>query len=361
MNFKRHRIFASGVHKVDRNPVWPRERVLGLLEATKEHSPAKIPYTFRHPKNNLPVLGWTDKESIEVFEENGRTYLSAVPGDFARELLPGLKAAGVSGVSIGLGRRGEIVHIGVTDNPAVDGLGDAFEASSVPVACTEEVEFEAADLDNPGEAFEVSWKYALQWWMRDMASVVRNLRERTIASDGIDAADQFIPAYLVDSLSLVLPADEPPVQENLVNQTYEQTMGMTDGDQQELERLQAENEQFRLREKEREAAGLEARIEGFCAQHPTVITPKMKPLLASLLRSLDAAAPVQFEVDGAAVERAPYDLMCSLIESMPAQVSFEQNVANGETAPSEDAVALGVDPVVNVLQEQFEAARSANQ
>jgi hypothetical protein len=241
--YKRHKIFASGVHRKD-NPaeaVWPAERVQALFERSKELSPALIPYTYRHPENGLPVLGWAEKESLEIAEEGGRTYLSAVPKELAVEFMQGLKDVGYDQVSIGIGQKGEIVHIGVTDKArtAVSGLGPVFERSeTVPAVYAEEVTFEAAELGGGlDSSFEVNWKWQLQSWMSDVASLFQRMRDQKIEAEGLEAADKFLPAYVLDFLKRDLSSDdsEPAVSES---QTFESD-DMTEEQKREFERLQA--------------------------------------------------------------------------------------------------------------------------
>lgn len=363
MSFKRHYIFASGVHRKS-NPeqaVWPPERVHGVYESSLEHSPVLIPYTFRHPENNLPVLGYAERDSLEVFEDGGRTYLSVVPKEMATEFLKGLKKVGISEVSIGLGLKGEIVHIGFTDNPAVTGLGSAFEASAtVAPVYKEEVEFQADDLGLK-EAFEVDWKWRLQIWMDDVASVIQRIRDREIDQSGIDAADKFIPPYMIEMLKVPLPPDvELENGEAVPTPTYEEDSPMTVADKKEMDRLIAENAilltQVADETKRRQAVV----IEQFCADHVTVVTPRVKPQVVAILTALqEIKQPLTFEEDGKSVEQSAYDVFCTMISGAKPAVSFE-TVATSDKAKVVEESSPGVDPVQLVLMEQFEAAKAGS-
>ncbi len=356
MDFKRHKIFASGVHKNENSPVWPKEKVLGVFESTKANSPLKIPYTYRHPQNNLPVLGYADRNSVEVFEEDGRTYLTAQPLDFAREWIASLKKAGCDKVSIGLGKLGEIVHIGFTDNPAVVGLGAAFEASSnVPAVYTEEVEFEASDLWNPVEGFDVSWKWQLQSWMQDVAGVFQKMRDKEIEANGIDAAEKFLPSYVIDFLKLELPADSQlnAVADNNTTNQFETDMDLKE--KEELERLRAENAALLQRQSETEASKVQTEILGFCAEHPEIITPKIKDQIVAILTDLHGAQPRQFEVEGATIEKSSFDVLKELLAGAKPQIVFEDVATKDKALDQEPSKG---DPVLDVLTEQFEAAKA---
>ena len=356
MDFKRHKIFASGVHKNETAPVWPKEKVLGVFVSTKANSPLKIPYTYRHPKNNLPVLGYTDRNSVEVFEEDGRTYLTAQPLDFAKEWISGLKKSGCDKVSIGLGKLGEIVHIGFTDNPAVSGLGLAFEASdNVPAVYTEEVEFEASDLGNPVEGFDVGWKWQLQSWMKDVADLFQKMRDKEIEANGVDAAEKFLPSYVMDFLKLDLSADslDEAVQDNNTNQ-FETDMDLKE--KEELERLRAEHAELLKQHSDAEALLVQTEILGFCAEHPAVITPKIKDQIVAILTDLHDAQPRQFEVDGAKVEKSSFEILKDLLAGAKPQLVFEE-VATKDGA--REGESQGGDPVQEILREQFEAAKAS--
>lgn len=360
MSFKRHKIFASGYHEKAKNKVWPPEKVLGVLTATKLYSPDRIPYTYRHPKNNLPVLGYASRESIASFEADSRTFLTIEPVDFAREMLPGLKQAGLDKVSIGLGARGEIVHIGITDIPSVDGLGAAFEASdNIPAVYAEEVEFEATELGNPGEAFEVSWKWQLRGWMQDVASLFQKMRDREIEANGLDAAEKYLPAYVLDYLKMDLAPDEPvddagPITtDQLLNKTFEKT-DMDAKKLAELERLRTENATLLLQQSNAETARVNAEIIGFCAEHPDVVTPKIRDQVVAILTDLHGAQPRQFEAGGKTVEKTSFDLIKELIAGAKPQIVFDDVATKDKAADSEEVAG---DPVLEVLTAQFEAAK----
>lgn len=355
MSFKRHKIFASGVHRKN-NPeeaVWPAERVHKLFERTQKFSPALIPYTYRHPENGLPVLGWAEKSSVQLAEESGKTYLSAVPKELAVEFMQGLKDVGYDQVSIGLGKMGEIVHIGITDKErtAVAGLGPVFERSeTVPAVYAEEVTFEAADLGGGlDSSFEVSWKWQLQSWMSDVASLFQRMRDQKIETDGLEAADKFLPSYVVDFLKRDLPADDRQAEpEALLN--YESDGDMTAEQKAEFDRLKAfEQEQLQ------KAAGVLVQsrkdaVTRFCADHVEIVTDKIKPQVEALLAALQLVEePATFEAAGETVSKSAFELGCELIAGMPKAVSFERDVAGTGSGP-------GAEEDKRPLSQQADAA-----
>lgn len=363
MAFKRHKIFKSGIHKPKKGKkVWSKEDVEILLENTKKHSPERIPYTFRHPSNNLPVFGYAMRDELELHEEGGEAVITAKPAEFARPWVDALKQLGTDKISIGIGKLGEIVHNGFTDKPAVDGLGAAFEVEKdslrqVPVAAVEEVEFEAADLDNPAEAlFEVSWKWRLSSWMQDAAEIFKRLREKEIEANGVDAADKLIPDYMIDFLKEPLPDDEPDGEKlEPVNSFEDNAMGMTEEEKQLLQQLKTQNNTLMQKESEAEQARIDAEIEGFCSKHATVVVPKIKPQVKAILKDLYGSEPQQFEADGKTEEKSSYDLMKEIIEGGKVQFLFEE-VASKDKAGETGETDPNADPVRDELQAQYERA-----
>lgn len=349
---KRHKIFKSGRHRPAKGKkVWPVDDVKDLLTKTKEHSPALIPYTFRHPKNSLPVFGFARRDEVEGHEIDGEYVLTAQPTQFAQPWAKALKQLGTDMVSVGIGKKGEIVHIGFTDAPGVDGLGAAFEAEKdslqqVPVAAVEEVEFEAGDLDNPAAAiFEVSWKWRLGSWMQDVAGILKRLREKEIEANGIEAADKLIPDYMLDFLKEPLPDNEPDGEKlEPVNSFEDNAMGMTSEEKQEFERLQKENNALKTQNQEllnkesaAEQARVDAEIDGFCAKHANIVVPKIKPQVVAILKDLHGAEPQQFEAgDGKKTTKSSYDLMKEIIEGGKVQFLFEE-VATGDRSGDEES------------------------
>ena len=360
MNYKRHKIFASGVHKKadQAQAVWPADRVLGVYESSKANSPAMIPYTYRHPQNSLPVFGYAERDSLEVFEDGGRTYLSVVPKEMATEFLDGLKKAGLNQVSVGLGKKGEIVHIGFTDNPAVTGLGAAFEASeAVPPVYLEEVEFEASDLGDISDAFDVSWKWRLQSWMDDVASIFQRLRDREIELNGLDSADKFLPSYVMDYLKLPLPADVPSDGAgSSVFETNHDTP-MTAEEKAKMDRLEAENARLMADAETRIDVENKARVTQFCDDLPAIITPAIRPKVESFLLSLIGSAPVSFEDEkGLAQQADAFEFACELLRTGVKPSVVFGTVAGKETAPDGGTFEAGKDPVRDALKDQYEAA-----
>jgi len=319
-------IFKTGVHKQEVDPVWTVEKVRRVFEQTKKLSPLKIPYTHRHPVNSLPVYGFTDRESLRFFERDGSAYIDAQPTQFADDFIPALKRTGFDKVSIGLGKEDQIIHIGLTDKPAVDGLGLAFESSGGAVR---EVEFTATDL-GVVKAFEVK-KWDLQYWIDDVADLFRRFREKLIADGGVEEADKYLPFHIVEGLKNELPNDEVNGEnKNFESPDNENIETMTEAEKKEQERLKQENEELRRKNQEYLEAQkkaheeyVKAEVRGFCEKHANVVTPKVRDEVEAILLDLYGAKARTFERDGKSEEKSSYDAFKELIASAKPAIIFE--------------------------------------
>lgn len=373
--YKRHDIFRSGIHKNEGEQVWPPERVRGVLDATRRLSPEFIPYTLLHPKDNLPIFGFARRDSIELRDDGGSAVLSAVPERFARESIPALVRGGLDKVSVGLGKNDEIVHLGLVPDPAVDGLGTVFSAAPVKTAYTCEVEFDAAALGNPVEtAFGVSWKWRLQYWMDDVARAFGKLRDREIERSGVEEADKFLPSHLIESLKEPLPDDPPEEPQETVpamkfsaaetdnNTNDDATMGMTEEQKNELQRLKDENERLKTehgevlsRAQELEQEKRKAEVTTFISSVGDRVPPSMREAVTGILLDLQGLNPRVFAAaDGKREERTSYDVFKDLLTKAPVQVVFSEVATSAATGnPSGQEKKTANDE----LREQYERVR----
>ncbi len=377
--FKRHNVFKSGIHKNTGEQVWPPDRVRGILDATRRFSPALIPYTLLHPENALPIYGFCKKESVELAEVGGDVVLSTVMERFAEEAIPSLIKAGLNQISVGLGKLDEIVHFGFVPKPAVTGLGTVFSEASValapPVGISSvlEVSFSAEELGGSViNAFGVSWEWALRDKLDMISQVFRSLRDREIEKSGVDAADKFIPAYLIDSLARPLPQDaqDTTVKEGDMvpsvgfmagndNQKIED-MALTELEKTELEQLRGENKLLKSEKEEalNKASELErgkrkAEVTSFVDSISDKVPPSVRDLIEGVLIDLQGVQPRVFSAaDGTTAERSSYDVLKELLTAGPVQVIFRE-VATGESA-GESAQAPTLQ---DALQVQYDAVK----
>lgn len=370
--YKRHDIFKSGIHKNDGEQVWPPERVRGVLDATRRLSPELIPYTLLHPKDNLPIFGFARKDSIEGRQDAADYVLSAIPEKFAKESIPALIRGGLNKVSIGLGKNDEIVHIGLVPDPAVDGLGTVFSAAPVPTAFANEVEFDAEALGNPVQtAFGVSWKWSLQSWMDDVTTVIGRWRDREIERSGVEEADKFIPAYMMDFLKRPLPDDlpeEPAEAEPATafsaavtdNNPNDDAMGMTDEEKKEFQRLKDENTKLKAdhgealtRAEELEQKNREREVTNFISSVGDRVPPSMRDAVTNILLDLQGLKPRMFSTGGGKTdERTSFDVFKDLLTKAPVQVVFSE-------VATADVVGNGKGDDTRTLSQRADAETAA--
>lgn len=146
----------------------------GLVAAYDGQDPA--PVVVGHPATDAPAYAWVDA----VRKTGDR--LQAKFRDIMPAFREAVEAGRYTGRSIAFKGEG-LRHIGFLGGraPAVPGLAPTqFAAEPDRV-----VQFADAEL---------------RWGFRSMARIARGLRERIIASDGVDAADEAIPSWEIESL-----------------------------------------------------------------------------------------------------------------------------------------------------------------
>ncbi len=134
----RIKIFATGTHKTASvQKSWNLDDLQTIVSRTAAESPDSIPITIHHPKNDLPVFGYADKNSLKIENDGARHVLTIEVKDFAKPFVDFFKQSGLNKVSVGLNANKALKHIGLVERPAVEGLGYAFE--TVAGADTDEV------------------------------------------------------------------------------------------------------------------------------------------------------------------------------------------------------------------------------
>ena len=153
----------------------------GLVAAHGEQDP--VPVVVGHPRTDDPAWGWVD--GVRRVGDQ----LQAKLRDIAPEFRAAVESGRYTGRSVAIAN-GQLRHVGFLGArmPAVPGLTPTqFSAEPDTV-----IEF-AADGD------EKLWQIRAGWMA--MARVARAWRERLIAESGVDAADQVIPDWEVESIS----------------------------------------------------------------------------------------------------------------------------------------------------------------
>jgi hypothetical protein len=317
MPYKRHLIFKTGVHNPAKGErVWTAEKVRALYENTLAHSPEQIPYTIKHPSNHLPILGFAKKSELKLHERGGEVYLSAVPSSFADAFVELLKRAQFDKPSIAIGQKGEIVHIGLVDKPAVEGVEAAFERASASDVVEEiESSFSIEEAEMVSELSSVMMLFS------ELMERVKRAFERPHPS--------------------ALPVGEGAYSREEVEKLKS-----------ELESLRAEREAM-LREKaEAEKKARRAEFQAFLDKHIDRVPPKYHETLIAVFEDLDNATPRTFSKGDGETETdtSLNRLMAMIAEKKPVMV-FGEAATHQIQGESTDAL--------KTLQSQFERAKMA--
>jgi len=326
MPYKRHLIFKTGVHNPAKGErVWTAEKVRALYENTLAHSPEQIPYTIKHPSNHLPILGFAKKSDLKLHERGGEVYLSAVPSSFADVFVELLKRAQFDKPSIAIGQKGEIVHIGLVDKPAVEGVEAAFERASASDVVEEiESSFSIEEAEMVSELSSVMMLFS------ELMERVKRVFERPH------------PSALPVGEGVPHPSPLPGVR------SREEVEKLKS----ELEALRAEREAM-LREKaEAEKKARRSEFQAFLDKHIDRVPPKYHETLIAVFEDLDNATPRTFSKGDGETETdtSLNRLMAMIAEKKPVMV-FGEAATHQTQGESTDAL--------KTLQSQFERAKMA--
>ncbi|WP_080612362.1 hypothetical protein [Shewanella xiamenensis] len=154
------------------------------------------PIVIGHPKENAPAYGWT--AGLRRVGDTLLAQFSDVVPEFAaacKKRLYRKRSVSIEPTEDGGWRLNHVGFLGAAA-PAVKGLKDmAFSVSD------DAYEFEAtADGLETVMAFAAPER-TMGWALSALARVMRRMRDRLIASDGLEAADKELPDYEIDSLS----------------------------------------------------------------------------------------------------------------------------------------------------------------
>lgn len=153
-----------------------------LDQMVANHKLGAAPAVLGHPKNDDPAYAWT-----EGLKREGDS-LFAKFTDINPAFEKGVESGAYRNRSVSVFKDDaagwRVRHVGWlgAKAPAIDGL------KPVEFACEEESSHEFAA---PG--------YSLVWGLESIAKLLRGLREQMIAKDGIEAADQVLPQWQIDS------------------------------------------------------------------------------------------------------------------------------------------------------------------
>ncbi|AXF86407.1 hypothetical protein DTO96_102161 [Ephemeroptericola cinctiostellae] len=182
-------VFRAGTH-TDSKGITHSFTVADLDQMAKNTTPSTAPIVIGHPKTDAPAYGWAsefkrDGDSLFAkFDQVNADFVNAVEsGSYKKRSISTAKNAD-----------GElyIKHVGWLGAaaPAIKGLADVHFAAS-----DDDVVMEFAEFGEAEALREVGWL------INTVGNVLRGLREKIIADNGIETADKFIPDWEINGLS----------------------------------------------------------------------------------------------------------------------------------------------------------------
>lgn len=331
--------FTEGQHngKSAKNN-WSADDIKNVVTQTQQFGAEKIPITLRHPKNDLPILGWFSKDTVKQGTYKGKAAIFIQPVDAAEGVFENLAQSTFNKVSVSIQKNGVINHLGVVENPGVKDLPSLGE-----------YQFEA---DEDTESYES--EFAFRTWFEDViarrfefiGNAFRSIRENMIATDGnTDNADKTFPKELIDNITNELPVLGDDL-EWMLSKKIEEKLSPTPSQQfseeatMTLEQVQAENAtlksqlsdlqgKFDAQQAKLEDDNLRSQFAAYVKEQSTThkrIAPAQIPFYTTLLFDAAKASNMQFS----AGDTDKVQAIKSHIESLPEQnYLFEDTASNG--------------------------------
>ena len=182
-------VFTAGTH-TDSKGITHTFTHDDLDQMVKNTAPMTAPAVVGHPKTDAPAYGWVaelKRDGDSVFAK-----FDQVNADFASAVESG--AYKKRSISAAKNADGEyyVKHIGWLGGaaPAIKGLADVHFAESDDDVVMEFTEFAEK------EAYR-----EIGWLINTVGNILRGLREKIIADNGIEIADKFIPDWEINNLS----------------------------------------------------------------------------------------------------------------------------------------------------------------
>jgi hypothetical protein len=374
--FDRFKIFKTGATKNKHVPVVSDELIERVFSATKDKSPKEIPLVLgvggRHPSDNLPLIGYADRDSLELSETPGQPKtLSIKPLRFAEDLKSAMKNQGVDKVSILLPPGEDFIeHIAFLSNPAVE-LGTAFGADD-----EQGIAFGFDELGKPLErAFGSEFRWEVGWRFRQLGDWLQTLRDNLIADKGVEEANKRMPQYQIDNLKSDLPEDQPVPTGDVQLATGFSEQNHDEMKPYELAALQAraaradelESENATLKtDKEalarklsdQQAEELAREVKAFCDANATRLG-KERDIFEGILLDLYTAKPRAFSAaDGTTQERSSYNEIKRIIAALPEKVALGEVAVKGKGFGATEGATEGeTDLATETLVAQYVAVR----
>lgn len=245
-------IFKAGTHKdskgVERSySVDDLDGMVTLYNDQPEETRRKAPHVYGHPSTNAPAHGW-----VGALKRIGST-LYASCEEMSNDFVESVRGGAYKFRSASFYPNGLLRHVGWLGavQPAVAGLG--------------EVQFSDDDGAITFEDFMDDWEAS--WRFTRLADLFQRVREWIISKDGIDEANNIIPAWDIEGLR------PPPPSNNNFHQQHHEDQDMELKEQLEsltrdFSELKAERDQLKLTADNQTAqiSGQEQQIASLSAQ-----------------------------------------------------------------------------------------------
>lgn len=191
----------AGRHRTsDPKKDWNTADLDAIVTATLEKSSPRIPFVAqtsdgRHPKNNLPVFGYADRDTLRKTTVDGREVLEIQPVEFADGLLSGLRDTPLNKMSISLTKPNlQLDHICFVERPAV---------ADIPPLTS--YEFSASDERSEFITIDSEPAQFADDRMPVVGNVLRSLRDWFIGKFGLEEANRAMPDFGLGELEQYKP------------------------------------------------------------------------------------------------------------------------------------------------------------
>lgn len=208
-----------------------------------------------------------------------------------------------------------------------------------------------------------------RWGFRAIANLLRNLRDRWIEKEGVEAADQLLPNYLIsdidraakeeaDAAAPAFSEPQPPQQEEAMPDTRTDAGHTTDFAEREAE-LAAREQALAEREQalaEQAAAARRREIADFAEQLEAEgrILPRQRAGIEAVLNAVDAGQPLEFGEGDEKYSGTAGGWLREFLLALPPRVNFAEHSA-AEDEP--EAAGFAAPDGYRVDPEQLELHR----
>lgn len=331
----RHVDMHGNVHDVSREQ-------LASIAACYDPKLHEAPCVVGHPTTNAPAYGWVSGLSVrddlllaDVGQLDPQFQAAVAAGRYKKRsaafLLPGSPGNPTPD-------RWYLNHVGWlgAQAPAVTGLRDAQFAADAQIA-----EF-ASDR---------------RWAFRDIASMMRRLRDWMIGREGIEKTDEVLPTWQIDGLVEAAQADDVHPQPVFAQQQADREAALA-AREQAIAAREAELLVQQQQEIARQSDVRRASAAAFAASlvEAGKLLPREEPVVATLLFLLDAQPAAAFATPDGEQQLPPADALRSVLNAAPARIDYREK--SGGPVPVSGA-AFAAPPGTYVDPAQLETLARA--